>query len=704
MTALRQGTGTAGDLGIDRLPATRRFDPRRHRRVAGLFDLWLAPGPEGRLVVPTDPGRSLDARGVADLVRRGGEAADDVRILTDDGARHTDLFTEVAGLLGHDVLISPEGSDIRHITARKLGGGDPGDGPDGGGPLHALPLDRVTRRPMDWIVLQPPDLATPLPGWFAVDEGLVRPRTGVVGLPLPAGLALATRADFVARRATAHRLGGGSEDLVTVAVTARSGGFLVGNYSGTQEVHSGGQLAALLGDLPLYGADLRLWLTWPSDSGEQAKLAEQAAELAETTGATVWTPPPGGRAELIDHQRDLRALDPAGAAVPWQAHRPRYADGPPTLAATPDGRLVSRLARQRIVVAPVATPTAPAAPVAGPDTGAGVPAAAGPSPAPAAGAEPAPGPAPEQVTGEPVAVLVPAVPRPPLVAERRRAPAYGPPWLRGGQQVNAAEFEAFVPAPADLARSATEGVPSAELFLVASLDPRSAPAGGHLLRIRVGPGGAIPMAALRSHVPARFQYLLGAPDTYLLPAARLDRVHVVGGFRSAGFGRLAPVDGVPGGPLRIRGASAARSVAGLPNDVRRWPGFGTRRAYALLPARSRGLPRGWLRLYRKPPAVRPDRLMVEVRVPRGRTVDVGSTAAMLTGLDLVRTRADRLHRAGVQLVLGSRFYDRVRVHRAYRPAAGAWQRIPEVVPGPLPAAVGGLQSPAPAPGPAPAPS
>ncbi|MFF5179749.1 hypothetical protein ACFY2Q_17145 [Micromonospora sp. NPDC000316] len=700
---------------IDRVPVTRRFDPRRHRRVAGLFDLWLAPGPKGRLMVPTDPNRMLDARSIADLVRRTGDAGDDIRILTDDGARHVDLFTEVAGLLGHDVLISPEGTDIRH-TAPRVNGADAGTA----GPLHAVPLHRVTRQPMDWLVLQPPDLATHLPGWFALDEGLVRPRTGVVRLPLADGLALATRADFVARRATAHRLGLVSEGIVTVAVTARADGFLVGTYSGTQGVHSGRQLAALVGDLPLYGADLRLWLTWPSDADEQARLAEQTIELAETTGATVWTPPPGGRAELIDDHRDLRALDAAGAVAPWRAYRPRYADGPATLDATPDGLLVSRLTRERIALTvtrpavatkadgPTSDVDAPASgvdgsPTADQDAAAGTPAdadaaeatpseaAVGTPPTTSTDGTPTEPAAEAQPAGPPTAVLTPPLPRPALVTERRRASDYGPPWLRRGQQVNAETFEAFVRTPGDPAAVVADGMPSAELFLIAFLDPRSAPEGCNLLRVRIEPGGAIAVATLRSHVPARLQYLLGTSDTYLLPAARLDRVRPVGGFRTEGIGWLVPL-GEAHGATRIRSAPTSLSTAGLPNDVRRWPEFGTRKAYALLPVRSRGLPRGWLRLYRQPPAPRPGRLLVEVRVPRSRTVDVAATAAVLAPLASVRTRADSLQRAGVELILGSRSYDRIQVRRVHEARDGGWQRSSGVTPGPLPATLRRLQS------------
>ncbi|MFC0097793.1 hypothetical protein ACFFKH_09650 [Micromonospora marina] len=672
-TAVTELAQAVGGRGIDRVPRTGRFDPRRHRRVPGLLDLWLVCGPRGRPALPTEPDRPLDAPAVADLVRRTGDAADDVRILADDGARHADLFTEVAGLLGHDVLVSPDGADIRQVLAGRAPDADDG-------PLHALPLDRVTRQPMDWLVLQPPDLATPLPGWFAMEDGLVRPRTGVVNLPLATGVALATRADFVARRATAHRLGASVPELVTVSVTARFGGFLIGDYSGTQQVRDAGHLAALLGELPLYGADLRLWLTWPSEPDEQVKLVAQAADLAEITGATVWTPPPGGRAELVGDRRDLRALDAAGGVAAWQAHRPRYADGPSAVDATADGMLVPRSSRQRIVV--VADAQATAAPAGS------TPDATGPGGTVSAGTASAGTGADGRGAGRPAPGA-----RPTLAAESRRAGRYGPPWLHPGQQVNVATFEAFVPVTGDLERAATEGVPTAELCLVAHLDPRSAPRRTDLLRVRIAPGGAIPVQVLRSHVPARLQYLLGAPDTYLLPAGRLDRVQVREAFRATDEDGLRRVDGLDGGALRIRSAPASASSTGLPHDVTRWPAHGTRRAYALLPARSRGLAPGWLPLSRRRPAPRAGRLLVEVRVPRGRTVDVGATADALAALPLARGRAERLRQAGVDLILTSRSYERVQVDRVHRARDGVWETVPGAAAGPLPVVLRGLQSP-----------
>ncbi|MFV2099663.1 hypothetical protein [Micromonospora sp. LOL_024] len=646
--------------GVDQPPATRRFDPRRHRRVTGLFDLWLEPGIHGGLVVPDKPDRPLTASAITDLVRRSGETAIDVRILTQDGTRHAELFSEVAGLLAHDVLVSPDGAVIRHH-----------DRHTGSGPLHAVPLDRTTRQVRDWIAIQPPELATPLPGWFTLDQGLVRPRTGVVGLPLQGGVVLATRADFVTRRATAHRLNTASDGLVTIAVTARSGGFLVGDYGGTQRVCAGDQLAALLGDLPLYGSELRLWLTWPSDPDEQQRLGVQAQELAETTGATVWTPPPGGSAELVDGRQDLRAIDQAGRPGEWHAFRPRTALGPPALRATPTGLLVP--VYTGLVRLSGSVPSAP-------DTG------------PEQRDQSTPGESPETEPSPPDVPVLP-LPRPPLTTEKSRS-AYGPRWLSAAQQVNAEQFEAFVNAPVG-ARPIGDGLPGAELFLLAFLDPRSVPDGSRLLRVRVEPGGAIPMGVLRAALPARLQHLRGLREAYLLPAARLDRTFAVDTFAVDHTGRLTPNGDREGEPLTIRCTSRARTLAGLPNEVRRWPTFGTRRAYALLPADRLRLPRVWLRLHRRRPPVQPGRLLLELSVPRGRAIDVMSTADLLAPLTRVRSQAEPLRAAQVELILSSRSYPRVRVRGAYRAEADAWQRVPRLPKGPLPSVLSQLQSPAP---------
>src|SRR4051812_39777402 len=93
---------------------TQRFDARQHRRVAGLFDLWLESHPDGGVAAPGDPDLALTARDLVDIVRRSGDPADDVRLLTDHGESLGPLFAEVAGLLGRDVLVTPAGATVRH--------------------------------------------------------------------------------------------------------------------------------------------------------------------------------------------------------------------------------------------------------------------------------------------------------------------------------------------------------------------------------------------------------------------------------------------------------------------------------------------------------------------------------------------------------------------------------------------------------------
>jgi hypothetical protein len=257
--------------------------------------------------------------------------------------------------------------------------------------------------------------------------------------------------------------------------------------------------------------------------------------------------------------------------------------------------------------------------------------------------------------------------------------------------VNAEQFEAFIVSPA-AAESVADGVPSAELFLLALLNAKSLPEGSRLLRVRVGPGGAIPLTALRARVPARLQHLAGIRDGYLLPAARLGRVFALDTFRVDRHGHLLRDGECAGGSLRIRCSYPARSIAGLPNEVRRWPATRNRRAYALLPAGCARLPGGWLRLYRRRPPVRSGRLMLELQVPRERTIDVALTAEALARFTRVRTQAERLRAARVELILGSRSYGRVTVRRAYRADGSGWRRVPRVESGPLPDFLARLQA------------
>ncbi|GAB7042499.1 MULTISPECIES: hypothetical protein [Catenuloplanes] len=650
----------------------------RCRQVAGLHDVPLIRAATGNgLAAPFAPDTPLTGRRLADLVRHASGPTDDVRMLTDDGAAHDALFREVAGLLGRDVLTTPDGARVDRWPGED-------EAPD------AVAVDRATGEPVGWTVIQPPDLATPLPGWFDVDDGIVRHRAGVVALALPDGVALATRADFVTRRAAAHRLRDGHPRLATVAVTVRSGGFVIGDYRGTQRVHAGRRLASVLGDLPLYGCDLRLWLTWPAEAADRDHLLRNVADLAETTGATVWTPPAGGAVELSGDRHDLRAIEPTGEPGVWQAHRPDRATGEAAFRSGPDGRLVPVTAPVTVTVratpAAPAVPSAPAAPAvpavsvapAGPAAGVGPATAA----APVAGAGPAAagaraaapvvaGVAVPQVA--PPAILFASAP-PETQEEPVGTPSVGVPWLRGRAQVTTEPFEAFVISPDDPHDVATTGLRTPDLFVLGHLDPhaiRPDRRARWLLRVRVDAGGAVLASSIGAPVPSRFQHLLDQ-QVYLLPAGRLGRARLVTGYALTAGG-TAVGTGTPGGtPLRIASAGALHGVPGLPDDAPRWPG--PRTAYAVVPLHARTLPTGWMRLLRRAPAVTAGRLLVEVRVPEGRAIDVSAAAELLGRLPSVQSRAVRLHRAGIDLVVPPRHYERITALRVFEPAGSRWRR------------------------------
>ncbi|MFC0527165.1 hypothetical protein [Phytohabitans kaempferiae] len=294
-----------------------------HRRIDGLFDIWLRTGADGRPVAVRGTGAPLDAGQLAALVRRGGGAGDDVRIMMDGAEEHVRIFAELAGILGRDVHISPVGSRLRY---------------DGDAALEPTLVDARTDRPVEWLVVQPPAMATDLPGWYETTNGVLRPRSGVVTAPLPGGLTLATRADFVARRAAAVDLAAGHPELTTIGVSVRGGGFVVGDYTGSYEVTGGRQLAAALATVPLYGGEVRMWLHWPSDPEERERLHGNLAAFAENTGAIVWAPERTAAVEILDSCQDLSAVDRAGGPAAWRTYLPPMA-GTPRFESDQDGRL-----------------------------------------------------------------------------------------------------------------------------------------------------------------------------------------------------------------------------------------------------------------------------------------------------------------------------------------------------------------------------
>jgi hypothetical protein len=162
-------------------------------------------------------------------------------------------------------------------------------------------------------------------------------KEGPVGLPLPGGgLALASGPDIDQWRALAAELRPGLPSLVTVAVAVQHGDFLIADHSERLWPGGAGALAAALAELPLYGCEVRMWLSWPTSAEDGRRLRRHLDGLAEIVGATVWAPVEGSRVEPLDGCRDLSAVDSRGQPTGWDAYGWRE----PTFRSDPDGRLV----------------------------------------------------------------------------------------------------------------------------------------------------------------------------------------------------------------------------------------------------------------------------------------------------------------------------------------------------------------------------
>ena len=188
---------------------------------------------------------------------------------------------------------------------------------------------------MEWVTIQPDGRVGAAFGWYELVGGLIVPRHGLVTVPLPdGGRILATRRSFVAERAAAAQPRTGHPALITVRVGVRGGDFVLGFYDRRTEVVDGADLAAALATVPLYQANLRMWLSWPEPEAERRRMRVNLALLADATGATVWAPAEPGATAMLDGCLDL-AVDPDGRPAWWQSY-----GQPGQFESDVDGRLV----------------------------------------------------------------------------------------------------------------------------------------------------------------------------------------------------------------------------------------------------------------------------------------------------------------------------------------------------------------------------
>ena len=735
--------------------------------IDGVFDVGLEVTHDGGLAEAGSQ-RGLTADQLADMVRRRGGAGRDLRILLPAAAQHVDLLAQTAHILQCDILVPPATARLRYVRA----GADGVEVP--------VPMDPTTGHPVDWKVVQPRDRATTLPGWFDLVGGLVLERSGTVTVPLPGGVALASRSHFIACRAVAATLAPTHPGLTTVAVAVRSGRFLVGDYKGGSTLQSGQELAATLAPLPLYGGDLRLWLVWPDRPAELETLIDNVLELAETSGAVVWAPPVGGRAEIVQPCRDLSARDSSGRVSAWERFTELSAtvrrftsdadgrlmpeggcvtyarrdvplvSGPPTneggarnrphevarptadepdprvgnafpidLPIVDDGRpavycadgtlhaVASRQMRELLVAAGwrgsniVLMSSVPPEQaqlvhrylhVLGRQLGCRMflaPSIAGSIPIARSEAktERGPEPAASQDRGwaaDPDERAVTAVvDRPPLVPAARDDRSHGVRWLPDRPQVNAVSLDVYVGCPWEAERAAVDGIPSPHLFLLGRLQPTRLArelTRGHLLRLRVEPGGAVDLPMSDVRPPPELQHLLSPTDTYLLPAGWLDRTLIVGAA-PVRDGRAGVPQAVPGLPLTICSNGARHGADGLPNDVPLWPRGRLRAAataYALVPTVRREPAGGWVKLHKHRPRPVPGWRLVQLRIGRGRAIDVAAAARLLAPLSAVRSHAPKMLSQNINLILPRRSFPRVIVRRVFDLSGSCWRERKDV--------------------------
>ncbi|MGI5182444.1 hypothetical protein ACQEVZ_39855 [Dactylosporangium sp. CA-152071] len=402
------------------------------------------------------------------------------------------------------------------------------------------------------------------------------------------------------------------QGLAVADLTVLDDGRLAGIcVDGNLVALGGARLRRMLGDPAARGADVALLARV-----EPRQLAGLRRYLREAgLGCAVYLPEPGSDIEVAD---DLpRAVTPHGPSS-WR----RLDDGTPPRWESRDGYLIS------------------------------VPGTAEPAPlddrfeGPFFGPQLEPGP---------------------------RGGGHGVAWLPERPQVNAVPFALYVSTRDDPADVAEHGLASTGLFAVGQLDPGVLAheiRQGHLLRVTVGPQGAVDVPASEVTAPPQVTGAAVRRGAYLLPAGWLDRARIVAAIRVSG-GELIDEQPLPPGPLRLR----ATGVAGLPDEACPWPRPGWRpyrRAYALLGVDAP--PPAWLGLHLQPPQPRPGYRLATLRVRAGTAIDVAATAAHLASLPAVRSDAARLLDDGPTLLLPWRAYRYTRVVAMASASEGRWRR------------------------------
>jgi hypothetical protein len=268
---------------------------------------------------PADAGLLDDAVAIRSLMRANGQLGADVRLLFDDGEGHLDAATEIANALRCDVYLTPHGATVTYHC-------EPGPVPT----WEAVATDGASGAPTQWLPVRCSDLAPDTPTWFVSVAGRLRQSAGLVSVPLPGGLAFATRSAFPAVAAVAARLADRHAPVVpaltTITVGVELGRFEIGRFNDAGSLLGGLEFATLVAaSLDDVQPDVQLAIAWPAQEAARISLDQELMRLADALNRTVWVPEQGSRVVVAPENAPgtFAVQDDQGEPGRWRAYRSR---------------------------------------------------------------------------------------------------------------------------------------------------------------------------------------------------------------------------------------------------------------------------------------------------------------------------------------------------------------------------------------------
>jgi hypothetical protein len=281
------------------------------RAVPHLFDITPDLDPSAFAT----GGHSSFGSSLSSIVRARGERETDVRLLVNDGERYLTLANDLANSLRCDVYLCPRGAQVRYIHEFSSITGHL---------WEAVAIDTATGEPRDWLVVRPLGLPDTVATWFASVRGRLRQSHGLVTVPLPDGIAFATKETYRDTAYLAARIMPSQNRMTTIAVNAELGRFEITRFDDAGSLLGGVEFATLVtASLDVIHPDVQVALTWPKDTTACTSLNTELMRLADGLNRTVWVPQPQGAAFVLPGFGEFVAVDEVGAPSRWRAYPSR---------------------------------------------------------------------------------------------------------------------------------------------------------------------------------------------------------------------------------------------------------------------------------------------------------------------------------------------------------------------------------------------